>query len=98
MSGLEFSCFECIEMAVFNATTLSGSYQVLNGASQQPGTGLVGFSDDIKILKMYNGGTTGVTISYDGVIRHDYLPAGATLVLDLQTNHANVGTGGQGTK
>ncbi len=94
----ELSSFECIEMAVFDATTLTASYQVMNGATQQADTGSVGFEDDIKILKFYNDGTTGVTISYNGVVKHDYIPSKGTLIVDLQTNHANIGIGGQGTK
>lgn len=97
-TGAELSSFECIEMAVFNAASLTASYQVMNGASQQADTGSVGFQDDIKILKVYNDGSTGVTISFDGVVKHDYLPSKGTMIIDLQTNHANAATGGQGTK
>lgn len=94
----ELMSFSCIEMAVFDASTLTGSYQVMNGASQQADTGSVGFEDDIKVLKFYNDGSTGVTISYDGVKKMDYIPSKGTLIVDLQANHANEGVGGQGTK
>jgi len=96
--GYELSSFECVEMAVFDATTLTSSYQVMNGAAQQADTGSIGFEDDVKILKIYNDGSTGVTISYDGVKKADYLPSKGTMIIDLQTNHANIGVGGQGTK
>lgn len=81
------SYFQCIEMAVFDSTTLSGSFQTMNGAAQQPVTSSVGFQGPIKMLKVYNDGTTGVTISYDGSTGHDYLPSKGTMILDLQTNH-----------
>jgi len=91
---MELETFTCIEMAVFDATTLSGTYQVMNGAAQQADTGSVGFQDDIKLLKIYNDGSTGVTISYDGVVKHDYLPSKGTMIIDLQSNHS---TGFQGS-
>lgn len=93
----DLDSFQCIEMAVFDATTLSGTYQAMNGAVQQADTGSVGFQDDIKILKMYNDGSTGVTISYDGVVKNDYLPSKGTMIIDLQTNHKDYGTHGTGT-
>src|ERR1700754_1798651 len=56
------------------------------------------YGDDIKILKMFNPSTTvGVDISYDGVTKHDYWPPGATLIIDLQTNHADNSAYGAGT-
>ena len=93
----DLDSFQCIEMAVFDATTLGASYTAMNGASQQADTGSVGFQDDIKILQMYNDGSTGVTISYDGVVKHAYLPSKGTLIVDLQTNHKDFGTHGTGT-
>ena len=85
-------------MAVFDMTTLNGSYQVLNGAAQQPTTSSVGFQYDIKILKIYNDGDTGIQISYDGVVPHDYLPSKGTMIIDLQANHADNSAYGSGTK
>lgn len=61
----------------FNTAGLSGSYQVVSAG---------GFSSDLAIYKMYNGGTTNIDISYDGVNDHDILPAGGTFVLDIQAN------------
>ncbi len=84
----ELSSFQCITMATFNTATLAGTYAALNGT---------GFSDDIKIMKVYNGGTQGVTISYDGVNDHDFWPAGTTFILDLQTNHSDNSAYGAGT-
>ncbi len=100
----DLDSFQCIEMAVFDATTLSSSYQLLNGAAQQVDSGAVGFEDDIKILKMYNDGSTGVTISYGrrnggntDYMKQDYLPSKGTMIIDLQTNHKDFGTHGTGT-
>ena len=70
--------FQCITRAVFNTASITGSYAALNGT---------GFSDPIKILKVYNGGSNGVDISYDGTTDHDYFPAGSTQIIDFQANH-----------
>lgn len=68
-------------MAVFSSASMTGSYQSLNGT---------GFGDNIKMLKIYNGSTQGITISYDnGVTDHDFYPALSTFVFDIQANHAD---------
>ncbi len=67
---------------------MTGSYQALNST---------GFTDDIKMLKIYNAGTQGVDVSYDGVTDHDFFPGGSTLILDFQTNHVNSSSFGAGT-
>ena len=95
---MSFDYFACIEMAIFNTSGLSGSYQIVNGAAQQTGTGSVGFQDDIKIMQVYNDGTTAVTLSFDGLINHLYIPSKATLIVDFQANHPNPGSFGAGTK
>lgn len=84
----DLSSFQCITAATFDLSTLTGSFQALNGT---------GFSDDIKVLKIYNGSGVGVDISYDGVTKHDFWPSGATLIIDLQTNHADNSAYGSGT-
>ena len=61
----------------FSSTSLTGSYQVISAG---------GFSFDLAIYKIYNGGTTDVDISYDGSDDHDIIPAGGTFVLDVQAN------------
>lgn len=80
--------FQCIPAASFDLTTLTGTFQALNST---------GFGDDIKILKIYNGSAVGVDISYDGVNKHDFWPAGATIIIDLQTNHSDNASNGAGT-
>jgi len=94
---MELDTFQCIELAIFDATTLTASYQGMNLAANQAGTSSVGFQNDIKILKIYNDGSTGVTISYDGVINHDYLPSKGTMIIDLQANHRDNSSYSSGT-
>jgi hypothetical protein len=88
-TGTELTSVQAIPNASFDLSTLTGSFQALNGS---------GLADDIKQLVIYNGGTVGVDISYDGVTKHDFWPAGATMIFDYQATHANQGVGGQGTK
>jgi hypothetical protein len=85
----EFSCVQCVTKAVFNPASLNGSYQPLNGT---------GFSDSVKIWKLYNGSTTiAIDISLDGVTDHDFIPPLGTLIVDFQTKHYDGGTFGTGT-
>lgn len=81
------SYFSCIPLAVFNTATLTGTFQAMNGT---------GFPDTIKMLKIYNGGTNGVTISYDGVNAHDFFPPNSTFTFDAQANHADNSTDASG--
>lgn len=85
---MELYSFQAIPAATFDLTTLTGSFQPLNGT---------GFADDIKILKIYNGSGVGVDISFDGVTKHDFWPSGATLIIDFQTNHSDNSAYGAGT-
>lgn len=84
----EFSSIQCITRAVFNPASLTTSYQSLNGT---------GFSDDVKIMEIFNGSAVGIDISLDGVNDHLYWPPGATLIVDFQTNHADNSAYGAGT-
>jgi len=85
----DYPSFQCITKAEFDPTSLTGTFQVLNTS---------GFSEDIKIFKLYNPSTSiSVEISYDGVTAHDFMPPTGTCIIDLQTNHGNVGTGNLGT-
>lgn len=90
MSGEEYDFIQAITKAVFNPASLTGSYQVMNGT---------GFSDNIKIFKMYNPSTTiSIDVSYDGVNNHDFIPPLSTLIVDFQANHSNAMGHGTGTK
>jgi hypothetical protein len=88
MSGPELSSFQAILAESFDLTTLTGTFQPLNGS---------GFSDDLKMFKIYNGSAVGVDISYDGVNKHDFWPSGATIIFDFQANHSAATTTGNGT-
>ena len=85
----ELARVQCVLKASFNPATLTGTYQAMNGT---------GFSDNVKIWKLYNGSTTvSIDISLDGVNDHDFIPPGGTLIVDFQTNHYDGGTFGTGT-
>jgi hypothetical protein len=85
---MDLSSFQAIPNAAFDLTTLTGTFQSMNGT---------GFADDIKMLTIYNGGAVGVDISYDGVTKHDYWPPGGTLIFDFQANHADNSSYASGT-
>ncbi len=89
MAGEEFDSVQCIPNASFDLSTLTGSFQALNGA---------GTTDTIKQLVVFNGGSVGVDISYDGVTKHDFWPAGATMIFDFQANRAGSPIASSGTK
>ncbi len=85
----ELSCVQCVLKSVFNPASLTGTYQAMNGT---------GFSDTVKIWKMYNpSATISIDISLDGVNNHDFLPPNGTLIVDFQTNHYDGGSFGTGT-
>lgn len=84
----DLNSFSCIPAASFDLASLTGTFQPLNGS---------GFGDDIKILKVFNGSSSGVDISYDGVNKHDFWPAGAAMIFDFQTNHSDNSAYGSGT-
>ena len=94
---MDLSSFQCIEMAVFDTSTLTGSFSPLNGPSSYLIFTGAGFQNDIKILKIYNDGTEGIVISYDGLTRNDFWPSKATIIIDLQTNHSDNSSNGAGT-
>ncbi len=98
MATDELSRVQCVLKAQFNPASLSGSYQVINGAGSQSNVSAVGFSDTAKILKIWNPSTTvSIDISLDGVNDHDFIPPLGTLIIDFQTNHYDGGSYGTGT-
>ncbi len=85
----ESDAVQCVLKSVFNPASLTGTYQPLNGT---------GFSDTVKILKIYNPSTTvSIDISLDSVNPHDFIPPLGTLIVDFQTNHYDGPTYGIGT-
>jgi len=94
----ELSRVQCVLKAQANPASLTGSYQPLNGAGSQSDAAQVGFSDTVKILKIYNPSTTvSIDISLDGVNDHDFIPPLGTLIVDFQTNHYDGPIYGSGT-
>jgi hypothetical protein len=98
MATAETSRVQCVLKAQFNPASLTGSYAPINGAGTQSDTAQVGFSDTVKILKIYNpSATVGIDISLDGVNDHDFIPPSGTLIVDFQTNHYDSSSFGTGT-
>ena len=93
----DLSSFQMVEMAIYNSAGLAGSFAPLNNSTSYTIFTGNGFPDDIKILKVYNGSNVGITISIDGVTNQDFWPSGMTLIVDLQTNHADNASDGAGT-
>lgn len=97
MTTQSLSRMQWVEMAVFDSSSLTSSYQMLNGTSQYTIYTGSGFPDSVKSLKIYNASNVGITVSFDGVTRNDYWPAGATIILDIQANHADNSAYASGT-
>lgn len=89
MSTDETSRLQCVLKSEFDMSTLTGTYQPMNGN---------GFSDTAKVLKIYNpSSTVSIDVSLDGVHTHDFIPPLATLIVDIQTNHYDGPIYGTGT-
>jgi len=58
------------------ASTFSGAYVTLGTP----------FVHSIRIMKLTNNANVDVTVSWDGINDHEYLPAGSFLLLDVATN------------
>ena len=85
----DLSSVQCVTKASFDPATLTGAYQAMNGS---------GFSDDVKIMKLYNGSSTiSIDISLDGSTDHDFIPPLGTLIVDFQAGHADNSAYGAGT-
>ncbi|NCN42679.1 hypothetical protein GW916_15690 [bacterium] len=72
----------------FDASTLNGTYQVINGT---------GTENALNIFKFYNSSTSLVLLSFNGTDDHDFVPPGGTYILDVETNADQIG-GLDGTK
>jgi hypothetical protein len=66
-----------ITLTNFDASTLNGTYQAINGT---------GTAKPLISFKFYNSSTSLVIISYDGVNDHDFVPPGSSFIFDAQTN------------
>lgn len=79
---------QCTTKAEFNPASLTGSFQALNGT---------GFSDQVKVWKVYNPSTTAsVELSLDGITPHDFIPPLGTCIVDIQTNCDQNSSSGMG--
>ena len=67
-----------IPLTSIDSATFTGAYQLLSGAG--------GLTNPCIILRIINNSNKNITISYDGVHDHDFLPTLGTLQLSLQTN------------
>ena len=88
MSNQQYDWFQAIPCSQFNPASLSGTFQPVFSA---------GFPDNIKIMTIYNGAAVAMDYSFDGVNQAGVWPSGATLIIDLQTNHADNPPYGSGT-
>lgn len=88
MSNAELDSFQAITAMQFDPGSLNGTFQPMTAA---------GFSDNIKVMTAYNGGSVAIDYSYDGVNLAGVWPAGATIIIDFQTNHSSNPSFGQGT-
>ncbi len=78
-SDQEFAYISAVPRGVFNPASLTGTYQLLFTTFP---------SQDVKLMKVFNGSATNIDISYDGTNDHDIWPAGAYIIFDFQSNHA----------
>lgn len=54
-----------LDLSTFDTATLTASYQALNSS---------GFPGNLFWLRIENASTTNITISYDGINDHEFLP------------------------
>lgn len=59
-----------------NSTTFTGSYLPVGDAFESP----------VRLLSIKNNTTVVVTISFDGVTDHDFIPIGSFVLYDFGTN------------
>jgi len=65
------------ELAVFNSTGLSSSFQVINSA---------GLAKPSFYIRIVNDSNQDIYISFDGVTNHEYLASGTDWALPSQNN------------
>jgi len=61
----------------FDAATLTGVYQIINGS---------GTAEPLIAFKVYNSSENLIILSYDGTNDHDFVPPGGTFIFDSQAN------------
>jgi hypothetical protein len=75
---------ESVELSTFDSSTLTGTFQPINGS---------GLSDDVKILRIINDSDKTITISYDGVNDSDVILTKSSETFEFQTNAQEVPEG-----
>ena len=69
---------EALTVSTFDATTLTGAYQVVN---------VGGFAEPCNIIKFVNTGDVSIMISYDGATDHDVVLAHSAFDIINQSNN-----------
>ncbi len=64
----------------FDSATFSGSYQAVGGPLPQ----------NARVVKFTNNSSVGITLSWDGVNDHEFLPPNSGFVIDVTTNRDSV--------
>ncbi len=66
-----------IPRLVFDTSSLTTGYQTMDAD---------GLANEVQIFKMINDSTVAVDVSFDGLVDHEYIPAGGAFILDLTAN------------
>lgn len=69
---------KALELTTFDTLGLGPAYLPVNAPN--------GFSNALFLLRIINDSGNAITVSYDGVTDHEYIPANTTLHLNAQTN------------
>jgi len=67
-----------IPLTSINSAAFTGAYQLISGAA--------GITNSCFLIRIINNSNQNITISYDGVNDHDFLPTLMTLQLPFQSN------------
>lgn len=63
-----------VELASIDSSTFTGNLQAINSS---------GLSNTCSVIRIVNNSDRDITISFDGVTNHDFLPDGETYELNL---------------
>lgn len=77
---MDLNSVQTVTLTTFDSTSITGAYQSLNGT---------GLSDDVKILRIINGSTEPITISYDGINDSDVILSATAEMFEFQANSSN---------
>lgn len=68
---------KALPLSTVASSTLTASYQSMNPS---------GFSHPVFFLRLVNGGSTAITVSYNGITDNDVVPANSVLEIPSQAN------------